>query len=194
MDRIQRKVKYFDRTWTLLSLFPADFLEVSCWPFAYYRLSEVQRKENFEVKRDWKLKPKNVSSEEEKLESAIKQAIMQGASIANEDYEAVKADDTLYSLLLAEIYALTYQLDLTEKYFTPTKTISKDFAEALAIKSKAMNCEPYALIADILKEKPELYNPKRYDFNWLVLSAGWERERIEMIKAQNIAKSKMRTH
>jgi hypothetical protein len=43
----------------------------------------------------------------------------------------------------------------------------------------------------VSRETPELYNPKRYDFNWFILGIGWDKERQDMEKAQAAAKSKM---
>jgi hypothetical protein len=194
MSRAKRIIKYADKTWTVSSLVPADFLECSFWPFSYYRLPEDNLvKSAIEVKRDWNLKPKNKISDEAKLEQAIRQAFMVGLGINfDKDFEAIKSDQTLYNILLFEIYSLTYRLKPVDKILVPFELISRDFAEALAIKAKAINLEPFSLISDLSRELPELYNPKRYDFNWFILGVGWERERREIEKAQAEAKSRAR--
>lgn len=181
----QKKVKYLKKAWTVKSLAPIQFVEESFWPFAYYVLSDDGwTKKKKEIKRDWKLKPKDVIDDEARIENAIKHALKYGAGVNGD------LDETLRVLLLAEIYSLTYQLSNIEKYFTPQMTLSRDFVEGLAVKAKALNVEPYSFLADLSKEKPELYNPKRYDFNFFVLGVGWEKERREMEKAQADIKRK----
>jgi hypothetical protein len=192
MKRVQKKIKYAGKVWTVSSLVPADFLSCSHWPFSYYRLEENSRQKSLEVKRDWKLKPKNISSDEEKLAESVKQAVKIGININFDgEYEKIKSDESVHAVLLSQIYALTYNLSLAEKYFLPFQIISKDFAEALAVKAKTLCVEPYSFLVNLSKEPPELYNPKRYDFNWFILGVGWEKERREMEKAQAEMKSKM---
>jgi hypothetical protein len=192
MQRATKTINYDGRTWRLCGLFPADFFTCSCWPFAYYRLPEDGNPAEQKIKRDWKLKPKNMRDDEAKLAFAIRRALKVGCGINSErECDEILSKDTLKVFLLAEIYALTYQLNLLQKYFTPFENISREFAEALAIKAKTMNIEPYALLADVSRGTPELYNPKRYDFNWFILGIGWERERREYEKAQVEMKSKI---
>lgn len=182
---IQKKVKYLKKAWTIKCLAPIDFIEQSFWPFAYYVLPDDHwTKKKKEIKRDWKLKPKNQVDDEARIENAVKHALKCGAGVSDE------LDELLRVRLLAEIYSLTYQLTNIEKYFASQKTVSRDFAEGLAIKAKALNVEPYSFLADLSKEKPELYNPKRYDFNFFILGVGWEKERREMEKAQANIKGK----
>lgn len=194
MNRRERVIKCFGQKWKIKSIFPADFLSVSYWPFSYYRLPEIKKRKDIpEVKRDWKKKPKEMEDMEAKLNASIKHAFFFGLSVFfDSKFEEIKKNDQLYNVLLAEIYALSYDLSATDKYFSPFKILSKDFAEALAIKAKFMNVEPYSLIADVSRETPELYNPKRFDFNWLILSAGWECERREREKAEREIRSRMR--
>lgn len=172
---IQKKVRYLKKAWTVKCLAPIDFLEQGVWPFSYYVLpDDLLAKKEKTIGRHWKVV----------LENAIKYALSLGAGVNTE------IDEILKTVLLAEIYALTYGLTNIEKYFTPQKTISRNFAEGLAIKAKALNVEPYSFLADLSKEKPELYNPKRYDFNFFVLGVGWEKERREAEVAQAELKSK----
>lgn len=195
MDRLQRRLKYFGKKWTVRQLFPADFLSVEYWPFSYYRLLEDNKpsKKAPEIKRNWNLKPKEMIDTEAKLAASVKRAVMFGLAIySDQEYEKIKEDEQLHSLLLAEIYALTYELKPEEKYFAPIMTINKTFAESLAIKAKTMSVEPFSFMVDLSDQKPELYNPKRFDFNWLILGAGWERERREYEKAEREAKAQIR--
>lgn len=195
MKRIQRKIKFEKKTWTISAIAPADFLELSYWPFTFYRLSEEQKvKAQPEVKRDWKLKPQPMISLEDKLEASTKHALKLGLNLKSDaEYNEINVNEPLKNLLLFEIYALTYELSAIEKYFTPFKFISRDFAEGLAVKSKALGVEPYSFLNDVTRETPELYNPKRYDFNWFVLGIGWDKERREIEKAQAEAKAKYAT-
>jgi len=190
MKQPTKRIIFLKKTWTVKALFPVDFIEQSYWPFAYYKLKDEQAyKRSSEVKREWNLKPKDQIDELTKLNNAKKYAIEIGAGIANDDeWLEIEKNKDLFDMLLSQIYALTYGLSALEKYFVPEKVISKDFAELLAIKAKALNVEPYSFMADISKELPELYNPKRYDFNFFILGVGWDRERKEIEKANKKAK------
>ena len=193
MNRAKRKLKYFGRVFIIKALVPFEFIDKAFWPFSYYRINRDSiTTPKPEIKRDWKLKPKNVVEDEVRLAESIKQAVIIGANIKASEYAAIKENKNLHTYLLAEIYSLTYNLTLTEEYFCPIKEISREFGEALAIKAKAMSVEPYSLVTDVSRETPELYNPKRFDFNWTILAAGWEKERREYDKAMAEMKSKTR--
>jgi hypothetical protein len=192
MERRARKVKIASRKWTLRGLFPADFLALRLWPFAHYRLIEDMKKDDGHfLDRDWKLKPKNKLDEEVALEEGIKRALVVGASLKHGQYAEIKADEQLHSILLAEIYAMTYGLSPADKVFNPFKLIDRHFAETIFAKSKALCLEPYAFMADVAHEAPELYNPRRWDFNLFILGVGWDQERRAMEKAQAEMRSKM---
>lgn len=196
-----RKIKYQKKTWTVKTLAPIQFIECSYWPFAHYRTSEdiEPTPEKPEIPRDWKLPPKKKLDDEAKLEAAWRYAYKLSCGVGSDaDYEEIKKDRTLHFMLFNEMYALTYELTLIERCFTPQKIISRDFAEGLAIKAKAMNIEPYSLLADLSEEKPELYNPKRYDFNFFILGIGWQKEIRDADEAKakyeaDIKKSKNKT-
>jgi|WetSurMetagenome_2_1015567.scaffolds.fasta_scaffold02369_13 hypothetical protein len=190
MKRTNRKMTFNKKSWQICALVPADFLECSYWPFSFYRMPEDSASQS-EVKRDWKLKPKNQTLPEDKLAASVRQALRLGAGVINDiDFEKIKKNEMLYNLLLTEIYAASYELSTVEKYFNPQKIISRDFAEALALKSKALHVEPFSFLTNLVHEKPELHNPRRYDFNWFILGIGWEKERREIEKAQANAKAK----
>lgn len=173
-----RKIKYKKHKLSVAALVPFDLMSCSYWPFAYYLLDEViNKKKAPEIKRDWKLKPKDMIETDTKIADSIKMAIKKSLSITDELHDELKQDETTYNILLSEIYAVSYQLTPIEKYFTPQKMINKEFAEGLAAKSKALQIEPYSFIADLSREKPDLFNPKRYDFNYFILGVGWEMER-----------------
>ena len=197
MNRIEKRVKIKKKTWLIKSLFPADFLSYSFWPFSYYRLPEDLKptKQYPEVKRDWKIKPKNLITQEEKLNNALRNVYRLGAGIYKDKvYDELKADEFAYQILLAEIYSLSYGLTNQEKLLEPFKVISRDFGETIYMKAKAMYSEPWNLIGDIT-ELPELYNPKRHDFNIFILGLGWDRERreAEELQAKMKSQSKVRT-
>lgn len=192
MFQKNRAILFEGRRWHARPVYPADFFSCAFWPFAFYRLLEDEKSEKGEeIKREWKIKPKNLVDDEAKLEAALKNVFKAGLGIKfDHEYDKIKENNLLHSVLLSEIYALSYNLTLEEKLFTPTQSISREFAEVLAIKAKALQCEPYALLKDLSKERPELYNPRRYDFNIFILAAGWDRERREIEKAQAAAKIK----
>jgi hypothetical protein len=191
MNRKRRTIKYTKKAWSIKSLVPADFLECSYYPFAYYKLPDNSWGAKLkEIKRNWKLPTKEKSAYDNKLEEARKQAFRSSLGVLSDaDYDKIKKDETLYNILLSEIYALTYNLTPIEKLFKPQVILSKDFAENLAIKAKAMNVEPYYFMTNLANELPPLYNPKRYDFNLFILGVGWERERREYEEIENKMKS-----
>jgi hypothetical protein len=192
MQRTTRKIKYNGKTLNLCGLFPADFFECAYWPFSFYKLPEDNKVKSTEIKRDWKIKPESMIEEEEKLAASIRRAFKVGCNLQfDNEYENIKENENLHTYLLSEIYTLTYKLNTIEKYLSPVEIISREFAESIAIKSKAMNIEPFSLLFDLSHESPALYNPKRWDFNWLVLGCGWERERKEIEKAQREIQSRM---
>lgn len=190
----QKKIKYLKKTWIAKTLVPNDFLEYSYWPFSYYILKEdTQKKQIKEIKRNWNLPPKEKVQADEKIDGSLFNAFRLGCDVKTlTEYNEIKENKMLYNLLLGEIYSLAYKLTDVEKFFVPQKVISKDFAEGLAIKSKSMNVEPYSFMVDLSKEKPELFNPKRYDFNFFILGVGWERERREMEEATKEAENRLK--
>jgi len=192
MKFVPRKIKHEGKTWTIKSIAPADFMSLSYWPFSFYRLPDDKAvKKVPEIKREWKLKPTPMLSLEDKLEASVKHALTIGLSLKSDtEYNEIKENKILHDSALFEIYALTYELTAIEKYFSPFKFINRDFAEGLASKSKALRVEPFSFLKDVSREIPELYNPKRYDFNWFILGIGWDKERREIEKAQADAKSK----
>lgn len=191
MIRKKRTVLFASRLWSLQSLFPADFLTEKFWPFAFYRLPEDVKPNIPSQAIDWKLKPKEMTDYEESLKSAIRKALIIGANIKTGDINAVETNEQIKSVLLAEIYALSYGLTPMQKILLPYETITREQAELMYVKAKAYNCEPYALISDLSGMAPELYNPKRYDFNLFILGCGWDRERREIEKAKAEMKVKM---
>jgi hypothetical protein len=190
MMRKKRTVLFASRLWSLQSLFPADFLTEKFWPFAFYRLPEDVKPVNHEPKRDWKLKPTNMTEHETALKSAIKRALGIGANLKSGEFGQIEGNEELKMLLLSEIYALSYDLTPAQKLICPYETINRDQAEMIYFKAKMYTCEPFALIANLQDESPELYNSRRYDFNLFVLGCGWDRERREIEKAQQEMKAK----
>jgi len=200
VERKQKKAKYFGRTWNVSAIFPADFLNSYFWPFSYYQYppkkKSKDKKEMPEIRREWNYKPKEIIDTEAKIAASIKHAFIISLGLYKPfAYEKLQENKVLYDVLMAEIYGLTYDLNVAEKNFAPVCNINKDFAESIAIKAKTLGVEPYSFLKDLSTEKPELYNPKRWDFNWFILSAGWDRERIEIEKANQRIKqmSKVRT-
>lgn len=190
-----RKIKYKKNKLSVMSLTPSDFMSCSYWPFAYYYTDEDKKKAKFDQpERDWKLKPKKDLTIEEKLDESIKFAFKISLNITDELYDDIKKDTMVYNFIFNEIFASTYKLNNIEKFFSPQKYINLDFAEGIAVKSKAMSKEPYSFIADLSKEKPELYNPRRYDFNYFILGVLWNMEARENEKAQKEADKQAKKH
>lgn len=187
-----KKIKYGRKVLHIHKISPFDFMTKTFWPFSYYVLIEdkLKKDKSFEIKREWKLKPKEMDSDEKKINDAVVYAFELSAGINKAEHDTLKNDNKVfYNYILGEIYAQAYDLDSAQKLINPQIEISREFAEALAIKCKFLNIEPYSLIANINQEKPELYNPKRYDFNWIILSTGWDKERREQEKLNAKMKS-----
>lgn len=198
MQRKTKNVKIGARIFKLQSLFPADFLGDKFWPFAFFRTPEDVKQTPPAPEYDWKLKPKSMLDFEADMQTVTQRAIEIGGSLRfGERFEIAKEESfskdvftTKKSVLLSEIYALTYGLDTAQKLLAPFMFVRREWAEMIYFKAKFYACEPFDLIADCKKELPELYNPRRYDFNLFVLGCGWEKERREMEKAQAEMRSK----
>ena len=190
MDRKTKNIKFNNETWKIQEIFPIDFIDCSYFPFTFYVLKDTQPTfKKKEVKRNWNLKPKEKIEEEENLEKSLDRileigivspAVDRNGSFNRKSIQDIKKDQNLYSILLSEIYALTYSLSSIDKLMHPQMEFSKDFSEAIYIKSKNLGVEPYSFLADLTMEKPGLYNPKRWNFNFFILSVGWDKERREV--------------
>jgi hypothetical protein len=191
MKRKTGKLIIAKQFYELQSLFPFDFLTEKFWPFAYYRLPENIETKNNQLRINWNLKPQKDLDFESDMAAAIKHALEIGANLKFDEYSKIEKDEKTKTILLSAIYSLTYDLTTAQKYLCPFENIRRDQAEMIYFKSKFYNCEPYALLGDIQTESPELYNPKRYDFNIFILGCGWDRERREIETAQREAKAKM---
>ncbi len=192
MERRTRKIRIASQVYTLHSLFPADFLPVKFWPFSYYRLPEDLKPKPAGPNYDWKIKPKKMIDTEDAIKTSIRRAFEISAGLLFDKCDRALESETVKNILLTEIYALTYGLDSVRKLMMPFEMLYREQAEMIYIKAKAYNAEPFAQMADLVAEPPELYNPRRYDFNLFILGCGWERERreAEKIKAEMSAKFK----
>lgn len=185
INRKTSKIKFNKKTYHLQGILPIDFINCKSFPFSYFIFSN--QKAPVRVKRQQKLKTKKMIEEDKIKQGILKIGIISPPNIIIDE----EKDNTLYNLLIGEIYSLTFDLSLTEKYFMPQKEVHREFAENIYFLSQKMNIEPYALYADIKNELPSLYNPKRWDFNLLTISAGLEREQVE--HEEQIKKIKTRT-
>lgn len=193
-----RKIKYKKNKFSVKPLTPADFTGCAFWPFSHYIVNETKVIPKFDQpERDVKLKFNKNKTIDEKLDESIKYAFKISLDITDEIFDDIKKDELAFNFIFNEIYAQTYKLGRLEKFFTPQKIYNQDFAEGIAVKCKALSKEPYSFIADLEKEKPELYNAKRYDFNYFILGVLWSMEAREQEKAikeaeKRIKKSKAR--
>ena len=183
INRKTEKIKINKKIWRIQGLLPIDFVGHNFFPFSYFIFKD--RKSPKTIKRDWKLKTKKVREEDAVKENIIKIGVVSPRNVTVDP----EKDELTYNILLGSIYALTYDLTLIEKYFTPQKEIHREFAENIYFLSQKMNTEPYALYTDISKELPSLHNPERWDFNLFVIQAGLEREQMEYDEAINKAKA-----
>jgi len=192
MKRLTRTIKYQGQKWTLQGLFPIDFVQFDCFPMSYFTFPEPVKKQ-IEVKREITYKSKSQEKEEHArdriLEIGVVKPIVHREGFGGwYDMRLIRADETLYGLLLSEIYALTFQLTPLERMVAPQKIIGREFAENFYFVSKLLKQEPYAMYSKACKEEPAAWNPKRWDFNQFILAAGLERERVEQEKAMAEAK------
>jgi hypothetical protein len=193
MTRKTKLFKYDSTIYKLQSLYPADFLEYSVFPFQHYILrDEVEKKEKKEVKRNWKIRPKKEVDLEEKLKQAMNQVFIKGivspavnisGIFGQTSLQNIEKNKELYEGLFSSIYALTFSLTSKQMLFGAQISISRDYARSIYTQCKTFNLEPYSLMANIQEEKPEIYNPKRHTFNLFIRGEGFEQEREETEEA-----------
>jgi len=183
INRKTKKIKINKKVWHIKGLLPIDFIGYKYFPFSYFIFPK--KCTPITIKRDWKLKTKKMREEDEVKAQILKIGLISPKNIIIDP----EKDEFLYNTLINEIYALTFNLTLIEKYYNPQKEINIEFAENIYFLSQKMNCEPYSLYADIKNELPSLYNCKRWDFNLLIIQAGIEREQMEIEEQMRKAKA-----
>jgi len=193
-----------ERLFVLRQLFPADFIEQDSWPWNIFRVrsaaDDISSPEDQEDLYAYGRKPKSQiekeRSEEDVKFRTISLGIMSPRVLKSDEpwsegsiyYWQIFENKTLYNRLMLEIYLLAYELndsglDMNKlgHAMAIQSVISEDVSrvhlEWLYVKAKNSSQEPYSLFTDVANARPELYHPRRYNFNQTVLVVGKEAER-----------------
>lgn len=187
-----KRVKIGKQLFIIKQLFPVDFLASDAWPWNIYAVGDEGRTE--ESRTDLfahGIKPKEIV-EKERSESEIKFKIfqlgIQKPAIDEAKYKTICADVAVYNRLLFELYVLAYGLnDKLKLNFDKlahvmlmaelTKDrVSRKHLEWIYAKAKFEGREPYAAYTDTAQVLPELFHPRRFNFNQTVFVVGREME------------------
>ena len=160
----------------LIGLVPADFLGEECWPFRYYHLSDDPEKE--ENSWAWKggIKPKWMLEAEGRIRKVLALGVQEPV-IAPNDLVSICQDEKLLplrDLLFGIIFSLSYGITDIEKYKKQC-ILNRNHLIEIGIKARELKREPWEIMFgnDGL---PEGFNPKRCDFNTIVLRVMFEYE------------------
>jgi len=194
MKRRTCEIQAAGTTWKLQSVVPADFMDAAYWPFNIYQIEEFEEEatdmpdyfKQDPIARMYEgkggLKPKGMEKEAADQETIIlemfKRAIVSPKVsdkklLSDIEYDTIKDDKTLFNKLYSEIFKLSYGLKdddlMLEEY--PIK-VSKAFMRQVYHLAHRSNMEPWLLLEDGTTSPPALLNPKRWDFNQMVLMVG----------------------
>ena len=203
ITRRLKRIKVGERLFIIQQLFPADFMGQDSWPWNIFRVKDKATESQEEPQEDlyaYGRKPKSQIEQERSEEDVKYQAISMGIvspRVIRTDepwaegtiyYWQIFEDKALHNRIMLELYLLAYELnevglDLNKigHALAIQSVISEDVSrvhlEWLYVKAKNSSQEPYALFTDAQNAKPELYHPRRYNFNQTVLVVGKEAER-----------------
>ena len=192
ITRMLKRVKIGKQLFIIKQLFPIDFLASDAWPWNIYTVGdEGQTEENRADLFAHGIKPKELL-EKERSESEIKFKIfklgIQKPVIDEAKYKEICADTAVYNRLLFELYVLAYGLNdklklnfdklahvLLMAELTKDK-VSRKHLEWIYSKAKFEGREPYESYTDTKQALPELFHPRRFNFNQTVFVVGKEME------------------
>lgn len=192
IERHLEKIIHDGRGWAVQCLVPADFLSEGYWPFSFYFVGGA-----LPVTDPWPweggIPPKYIQEQREKDKRALIAIIQRGAMvwtkedtvrpIEREEAELIADDKELSKALRGLVFLKTYaqggRLGVDEHglpvFEGEDRELDRDNLEAVFLKSRATNQEPWVMVHGAGGE-PEYQNPRRYDFNTLVLMVGYQRE------------------
>ena len=171
------KINLAGTSYIIRELVPADFLGEDCWPLKYYHLKgEDDLPENPWSKWEVGIKPRWMLEAEARIRKIIAFGIASPEFSPNE-IVGLCQDDKMAgakNLLVGMIFSLSYGITDVEQYAKESSVSRKHLIE-IGIKARELCREPWEIMfgTDGL---PEGFNPKRYDFNTLVLSVMFERD------------------
>ena len=160
----------------LIGLVPADFLGEECWPFRYYHLKDEPTME--ENGWSWKggIKPKWMLEAEGRIRKVIALGV-QEPKIAPNDLVSICQDEALLplrNLLFGVIFSLSYGIVDPEKY-KQMCVLDRGHLTEIGIKARELKREPWEIMFGT-EGLPEGFNPKRHDFNTIVLRVMFEHD------------------
>lgn len=199
--RRTKKIKINGTVWTLRQIVPADFLNCTNWPFSFYKFEGEGDEIDIEADRYRKnpkaIKPKDLKEREARQEELTFQIFFKGVvsptiyragfgSFGKHlDFDDLKSNQPLYKELLAQIFALAYNIGPRDVTKYPIY-LHRTNAEMIYFHAHGRAAEPYSILADTTKELPEMFNALRHDFNLIIAAAGTKK----MKKLQEEAEEK----
>jgi hypothetical protein len=155
------------------------------------RLDEFKKK--VDDGRQWNLKPKKQIEDELKIkentEKTFKKAVFEDKHKVTIDYNSfIETQKLAFDYVMSLCYALSYGIKDTLFFSDGSQVVDQEHAELIYFKSQAIGVEPYSIIKDVKDELPEYYNPKRHDFNLMIVSVGKEKEMCMQQEAIDNAK------
>jgi hypothetical protein len=180
VERRKQVINFEDKEYIIQSLFPIDFLSESSWPFHFYQ--NKSKVEQIEDEIEWKIKPKALLSQEGVIKAALEKGIVE-PKLTKEEIKEIIESDFKRGFFIGCLFVLTYSM---EKEFTTdgqklfyrgeNRIIDEDKIFEIYLKSKMQGgIEPWTIMHG-LDSIPEGYNPRRYDFNNLILITGIQKE------------------
>jgi hypothetical protein len=175
-ERSKMEINLAGIRYQIQSLVPVDFLGEECWPFCFYRLKGEAEQEKNAWQWEGGLKPDWLLEAEARIRKVLALGIV-SPSPSPSDLVELCQDKNLLPLknfLFGAIFALTYGIT-DEKEFERERTLDRTHLEEIGIKSRELKREPWEIIFGT-DGPAEGFNPKRHDFNTLVLRIMFERD------------------
>jgi hypothetical protein len=155
---------------------PADFLSEECWPFRYYHLKDEPGSEDAAWKWEGGIKPKWMLEAEGRIRKVLALGVTE-PKIAPNDLVSICQDKELLplrNLLFGVIFSLSYGITDPEKYKLQC-VLDRNHLIEIGIKARELKREPWEIMFGA-EGLPEGFNPKRCDFNTIVLRVMFEYE------------------
>ena len=170
--RRTEKIKIGEQIFKLQSLVPADFLSSDGWPFQFFTITGEKPANQRKWIEDGGPKPKWLLEQEARVKKIMDQGVID-PKLTDEDLDALHANESVRNLLVGAIFAISYGLDLNA---SEPRELSRAHLEEIGIKARMLSRDPWEIVYgdDYL---PEGLNPKRHDFNNMVLMVGFERDK-----------------
>lgn len=182
--RRDKKIKIGADDFLIRQLWPADFLDCELWPFTIFLFDDKEEKNSSsELDKFFKnrqgIKPKSILENEERTKNLEYKIILRGCAqpiITKKRYEEILQKE-IKDKLIFQIFILSYE---PKNILEPFIKLNRDFMLQIYWRCKEFSLEPYSFFKNN-SEKPEFYNPYRYDFNSTVFSVGceWQKKLAE---------------